>query len=74
MAWQDDFQDAVNVVGEVGKYVDKFFPSGSVSVPDTAPPPEPIAAKPVLGAAPLTLGSPLVIVAGLVIVYYFFVK
>ena len=64
-----------NVYGDVARFfIDKYFPAKSVSAPVATPTPEPVAAAPVLGPSPLLLGSPLVIVAGLVICYFVFAK
>lgn len=72
---QDEIQATDNIVGDISRVLlDKYFPSKSVSAPVAEPPAEPIAAKPLLGSTALTVGSPLVIVAGLVICYFAFVK
>lgn len=68
----EEIQDTLSIVGKV--LLEKYFPTPSVTVPDTSPTPEPVAATPLLKATPLTIGSPIVIVAGLVIAYFVFVK
>ena len=75
MSWISEIQETDNIIGDIGKVLlDKYFPSKSVSAPVAEATPEPVAAKPLLVASPLALGSPVIIVGVLVACYYIFIK
>ena len=74
MAWSEEIQKAESVIGDIGNLVaqgkgiwDQLFPAKSVSLPDSQPPPEPVAAtKAVSGGLSLT-DNPALLIAMIVI-------
>ena len=88
MAWDEEFQEVESVVGDVGEIVGKglgiysqikstFFPAESVSAPPSAAKsaPEPIAAKKAVSSgASVSSSDSMLIVFGLAVVYFLFLK
>lgn len=70
--WGDIIGEGLDIFGRVKETFSKKDKPVQVKVP------EPVSAKPIVkaaaGVSPITLGSPLVIVAAVVIVYFFFIK
>jgi len=84
MAWEEDIQKVKGIFGDIsglietradifGQAKEVFYPAWSQSPPAPVKTAEPIAIKPIVAGAPLSLQNPLVIV-GLIVIGYLWLK